>query len=628
MKNCHKMTAILNVCIAFLTVALSGYAIAQQPVPGLPSDCPSFTKEHVLPVFHSKIHGTDSQHVWAVDNSHGVSGFGIIRFFNGQKWQTQLPKATRHLNDIFSISTSVAWAVGDNGLVLATRNGGALWQSQVTPSASALYGVAAASKKDVWAVGANGTIIRTKDGGLFWGLQQSGTNSNLHAVAASSPSVAWAVGLSGTILRTSDGGSSWTALSSGTTVSLSEVLAISSWEAWVVGENGTILHTTNAGQNWRSVPGVTSEWLNSIGRDPGGRLLVVGNKGTILRYDGASWRRQAGGASRILGSVYAPTGIDAWIVSIDEYSLLLRGNPMAGLWSPQSEVTPLQIIWDVHGNLNNDTAWVTGSPGAILHTRDGGRTWRTLHLESDTQLLKVVATRSNHIWAAGFGGPRALPVQSIVMHYDGTSWTRHDTGANRLLSSVAAVSDKAVWAVGASNTIVHTSDGGRSWAQQRVPPTVPSNTDFLDVAASSTLEAWVVGTGGVILRTVNGGQTWVRQNTPATQDLRAVSISGNDVWIVGHGGMILHFDGLNWTSHTGVTTQQLNDVAATHASGIWIVGVNGTMLLYDGVRWYQPSTDETAPLASVSVVGTTTGIEVWVTASPLRGPNVLRFSCR
>jgi len=138
------------------------------------------------------------------------------------------------------------------------------------------------------------------------------------------------------------------------------------------------------------------------------------------------WRLQAGGAREFV-SVYAPTETDAWIASTDEYSLLLRGNPIAGFWSPQSEVAPLRIIWDVHGNFNNDMAWIVGAPGAILHTRDGGCTWKTLHLESDTQIVKVVATKSNDIWAVGFGGPLARRPHSIVMHYDGTSWTRHDS---------------------------------------------------------------------------------------------------------------------------------------------------------------------------------------------------------
>src|SRR5215469_5454321 len=124
--------------------------------------------------------------------------------------------------------------------------------------------------------------------------------------------------------------------------------------------------------------------------------------------------------------------------------------------------------------------------------------------------------------------------------------TMAQAGRATTLFAVAAASDKVVWAVGANNTIVHTSDGGGTWVQQSVPTTVPPNTMFRDVAAASTLSAWVVGNDGVILRTVDGGQTWVRQNTPATQEPRAVSISGDDVWIVGRAGMILHFDGLNW----------------------------------------------------------------------------------
>ena len=52
-----------------------------------------------------------------------------------------------------------------------------------------------------WAVGANGTIIKTTNGGATWKVQPSGTTKNLHSVHFPSPRRGWAVGDDGTILE-------------------------------------------------------------------------------------------------------------------------------------------------------------------------------------------------------------------------------------------------------------------------------------------------------------------------------------------------------------------------------------------------------------------------------------------
>jgi len=51
------------------------------------------------------------------------------------------------------------------------------------------------------AVGVNGTILHTEDGGSTWKQQNSGTGEALDGVVFVSPQSGWAVGGNGTILH-------------------------------------------------------------------------------------------------------------------------------------------------------------------------------------------------------------------------------------------------------------------------------------------------------------------------------------------------------------------------------------------------------------------------------------------
>ncbi len=51
-----------------------------------------------------------------------------------------------------------------------------------------------------WAVGANGAIIHTTDGGAYWLPEPSDTSHTLERISAVSKGRAWAVGFGGTIV--------------------------------------------------------------------------------------------------------------------------------------------------------------------------------------------------------------------------------------------------------------------------------------------------------------------------------------------------------------------------------------------------------------------------------------------
>ena len=105
-------------------------------------------------------------------------------------------------------TTRIGTAVGAEGTILRTENGGANWHSQTSGTRYLLRGVSFVSADTGTTVGTMGTILRTVDG-LKWKAQTSGTIRALNGVSFTTSKIGTIVGSSGTILRTTDGGTNW-----------------------------------------------------------------------------------------------------------------------------------------------------------------------------------------------------------------------------------------------------------------------------------------------------------------------------------------------------------------------------------------------------------------------------------
>jgi photosystem II stability/assembly factor-like uncharacterized protein len=91
-----------------------------------------------------------------------------------------------------------------------------------------------------WAVGGEGVIIATNDGGRTWRPQTSGVGDDLYDVKFFDESEGWAVGRGGTMLHTNDGGRTWTDARRVTTHALERLYTIGR-RAWAVGFGGTVV---------------------------------------------------------------------------------------------------------------------------------------------------------------------------------------------------------------------------------------------------------------------------------------------------------------------------------------------------------------------------------------------------
>jgi hypothetical protein len=97
----------------------------------------------------------------------GANGTMIVSVDLGETWAPRTSGTTADLHAVSTSTQNSAWttAVGDGGTIVKTTNAGATWFPQFTPTTEDLRGVYALANALQFAVGIDGTVLKTTDGG-------------------------------------------------------------------------------------------------------------------------------------------------------------------------------------------------------------------------------------------------------------------------------------------------------------------------------------------------------------------------------------------------------------------------------------------------------------------------------
>jgi photosystem II stability/assembly factor-like uncharacterized protein len=166
-------------------------------------------------------------------------------------------------------------------------------------------------------------------------------------------------------------------------------------------------------------------------------------------------------------------------------------------------------------------------------------------------------------WAVGEAG--------VILHTTdgGVTWATQNSGTNQQLNAVRFLDPQHGWAVG--GVLLYTTDGGRTWVAGTRTGNMGTlySVDFVD-----TSNGWAVGVQGGVLRTTDGGHTWLTGTTPSGQNLIGVDfVDVNTGWAVGGNGTILHTanGGAAWSRQTSNSTAFLQSVSFVNGSEGWVV---------------------------------------------------------
>src|SRR5271166_4690549 len=92
-----------------------------------------------------------------------------------------------------------------------------------------------------------------------------------------------------------------------------------------------------------------------------------------------------------------------------------------------------------------------------------------------------------------------------------------------------------IWVVGDAGNILHSTDGGEHWQQQKSG----TEAELISIYGSDS-QLWIVGAAGTILHSTDDGEHWQLQTSGITLQLSSVCASASQLWIVGDKGIVLH----------------------------------------------------------------------------------------
>lgn len=153
---------------------------------------------------------------WVNDTLQYLGGQGIIATSNdsGYTWQLLKRDTVYDFFDIRFKDAFTGWVVGGNdrnmsAVVMKTQDGGVTWSALVIPnSARYLRALELVGDRHLWAVGRNGTIIHSRDGGNTWVSQISGVDTTLFDVDFADTLHGIIAG-NGYVLYTHNAGNTW-----------------------------------------------------------------------------------------------------------------------------------------------------------------------------------------------------------------------------------------------------------------------------------------------------------------------------------------------------------------------------------------------------------------------------------
>jgi|GEM_PF-2794179 len=240
--------------------------------------------------------------------------------------------------------------------------------------------------------------------------------------------------------------------------------------------------------------------------------------------------------------------------------------------------------------LSNGNILAVGNFGTVLKSVDGV-TWNAISSVNTTKDLNSMSIIGTKIWAAGSNG-------TVLKSTDnGESWELKNTGisAENNLNSIYFVSENVGWAVGNSNSIYKTINGGTTWTAQ----TYTNGENWYGCHFINEYIGWIVGAQGLIIRTTNGGATWTNPWTNNyTYSFNACFFLGTSTdlsnatgWAVTSNGKIFKTTdgGNNWALPNSMmpsTSNQLKSVFFIDANTGWAFG-NGKVYstINGGTQW-------------------------------------------
>lgn len=281
-------------------------------------------------------------------------------------------------------------------------------------------------------------------------------STRFNAIHFTNDQTGFAVGTNGSIFRTRDGGANWDTLSSGVTSSLFSVFFVSP-DTGFVGGYRFMLKTTDSGNTWQ-------QQINRIGYFneiyfPSSRIgyaLI-----STFFSDAESFKTTDGGLTwNKSGALEFPFS-----------------------WGAIKDVKAMHFP-------NTQVGYAVGREGIIFKTNDAGSTWNYLTLSSSQYNLEsVFFLNADTGFAVGHKVQPSPCLCGILMNTIDGGKTWSDLYFNERLNSIYFLNETIGYYVGATDTIMKSTNGGFAWSYE----VSSTNSNLVDIFFPSNNRGYVLG---------------------------------------------------------------------------------------------------------------------------------------
>ena len=329
------------------------------------------------------------------------------------------------INDTFWIDDQYAWAVGDQGLILRTTDGGQTWLSSESAGLdlddNRSLEQKLANPRPLSQTNELMQLTCSFKSVCFVDRKRGWVAGNFH--------VPYLESTRSVMLWTGDGGKSWSELKGSLLPEINRIVFQDVLGGWALGRSGHLFNTgvfstSTGGRNWSVTDSDNrSNWID--GELVAGGLIVIDDEGNLGRITSGRYEAAVIFGDRP-GFLHAVRMFDSKI------------------------------------------GWAVGKSGTVLQTSDGGQTWRRPKTDGTTNPFasfdfKTVAVVGEKVVFAGSPGTKVFEMNAETAR----ELISHDTNFNLPVQKIFFSSPENGCLVGANGLIAASTNGGISWEVQR-----------------------------------------------------------------------------------------------------------------------------------------------------------------
>lgn len=301
-------------------------------------------------------------------------------------------------------------AVGQRGHVLQSEDGGKSWQQADVPVSSDLVAVSFANDSTGWAVGHDGVVLRTTNGGATWVKQLDGRVAGAAMVDYYTREAA------GVFASDPKRGAAMLEeakrfAAQGADNPLLDVWFENDKSGFVVGAFGLILRTNDGGASWEPWLHATDNpkalHLYSV-RAVGADVWIAGEQGLLLKLDPQAKKFNAVELP-YKGTLFGVVGNPRAVLVHGLRGTLLRSTDGGRSWQPVD--TGLQVGLTASTIDSEGRIFIVSQAGHVLVSRDDGASFKPVRVERPIPAAAVLAAARDAVVVAGPRGVQTQPLQ-------------------------------------------------------------------------------------------------------------------------------------------------------------------------------------------------------------------------